>query len=98
MSGKCLVKIVLPWRICHSFRWCHMLVLSLLSPLLKAQGLGAAMKQFRLIPFALMAVGLALPAYAADMPMLKAPPVAVAVSDWSGVLIGTGFGSRSVKD
>jgi outer membrane immunogenic protein len=55
------------------------------------------MKQFRLVPFALMAMGLAFPAYAADMPM-RAPPVAVAVSDWTGVLIGTGFGSRSVKD
>src|SRR6266853_5066668 len=55
------------------------------------------MKQFRLIPFALMAMGLAFPAYAADMPM-TGPPVAVAASDWNGVLLGVGFGSRSVTN
>jgi outer membrane immunogenic protein len=54
--------------------------------------------QMRKIAFAAAALALSGSAYAADMPLLKAPPMAVPVADWSGYYFGGHVGGYSLRD
>jgi outer membrane immunogenic protein len=61
----------------------------------RTSALGTIMKKFLLGSIAVIALGLAVPASAADLaarPYTKAPPIVVAMYDWSGFYLGLNGG------
>src|SRR6266702_5145597 len=64
-------------------------------------GTGTKMKKVLLVSASLIALGAAAPAMAADLaarPYTKAPPMMVALYDWSGVYIGINGGGATSRN